>query len=558
MTRKRRILFCSEAHYLFTGYATYSKEILKRLSKCDDFVVAEHAMYGALGDKRDANANWIYYPNAVQPEDPRWQDYKSSPVNEFGQWRFERILLDFKPDIVCDIRDYWMTSYQGKSPLRPYFNWVWMPTIDSVPQRDEWVEDYISADGIFTYSDWAIKELQEHSAGKINLLGSASPGINPDVLKPVKNKAAHKQAMSFDPDSIVIGTVMRNQVRKLYPDLFRMFRTFLDNTTPEIAKKSYLYIHTAYPDISGWSIPELIKEFGLGGKILVTYLCRTTNKPFVTYYQGGKTYSPYSNSPTAVLPTVSHGLDIENLANIYNLFDAYIQYSICEGFGMPQVEAAACGVPVMAVDYSAMADVVKKTGGIPIPYDRKFKELGTEAYRVYPDNNRCAELVDEFCRKSPEERQALANTARQAVLDNYTWDRTADIWINHLRNVELTGRQGQWGNHPADLKDVPTQMPETNNIPQLVNWFYDEVSNQPDMKYSLAAASLLRDLNLGVRKEGVRTTKIDKEKTFKSFQTAGQNKNLCEKCRTGMVQIESEDFIDYAHAKAKNMGLSWQ
>ena len=33
--------------------------------------------------------------------------------------------------------------------------------------------------------------------------------------------------MGLDPDCKIIGTVMRNQRRKLYPDLFEAFKKFL-------------------------------------------------------------------------------------------------------------------------------------------------------------------------------------------------------------------------------------------------------------------------------------------------------------------------------------------
>ena len=40
---------------------------------------------------------------------------------------------------------------------------------------------------------------------------------------------------------------------------------------------------------------------------------------------------------------------------------------------MPQVEAACCGVPVAAVDYSAMEDVVRHTNGYPIRIKKMFR-----------------------------------------------------------------------------------------------------------------------------------------------------------------------------------------
>ena len=63
---------------------------------------------------------------------------------------------------------------------------------------------------------------------------------------------------------------------------------------------------------------------------------------------------------------------------------------------MPQVEAAACGVPVMAVDYSAMSSVVKNLKGTPIPVERLFLETETHSYRALPNNHILAELLGRY------------------------------------------------------------------------------------------------------------------------------------------------------------------
>ena len=49
---KKKILFCSEASYLNTGYATYSREIIRRLHASGKYEVAEFASYGKDGDPR--------------------------------------------------------------------------------------------------------------------------------------------------------------------------------------------------------------------------------------------------------------------------------------------------------------------------------------------------------------------------------------------------------------------------------------------------------------------------------------------------------------------------
>ena len=43
---KKKVLFVSEASYLNTGYATYSREVLKRLHATGKYELAEFSIYG--------------------------------------------------------------------------------------------------------------------------------------------------------------------------------------------------------------------------------------------------------------------------------------------------------------------------------------------------------------------------------------------------------------------------------------------------------------------------------------------------------------------------------
>ena len=107
----------TEASYLLSGFGIYTKEILNRLYQTGKYEIAEFASYGKIGDIRDNNIPWWYYPNAVSNDHPQYQRYKSSVTNQFGEWRFESVLLDFKPDIVFSIRDPWMHMFEDSSPF---------------------------------------------------------------------------------------------------------------------------------------------------------------------------------------------------------------------------------------------------------------------------------------------------------------------------------------------------------------------------------------------------------------------------------------------------------
>ena len=58
---KKKVLFVSEASYLNTGYATYSKEVLKRLYATGKYELAEFSVYGAEDHKDRGTIPWKNY-----------------------------------------------------------------------------------------------------------------------------------------------------------------------------------------------------------------------------------------------------------------------------------------------------------------------------------------------------------------------------------------------------------------------------------------------------------------------------------------------------------------
>ena len=497
--RKKRILFCSEATFLNTGYATYTREILNYLQSTGKYELAEMAAYGERNDSRAANIPWKYYgvvPN--QNSEPKaskqeLEAYNANPSAQFGEWIFEHVCLDFMPDIVCDIRDFWMLDFAERSPFRPYFKWAVMPTVDAKPQARQWVATYSSADACFTYSDWAGGILKDQSGDKINYLGSAPPSAHPDY-KPAEDKRKHKQFMGLDPDCKIIGTVMRNQRRKLYPDLFEAFKKFLDKAQN---KNYYLYCHTSYPDL-GWDIPELLNEHGIGSKVLFTYICPETKKPFVSVFKGAMAQSPYTGRFGATLSNVKNGLSYEELSNVVNCFDLFTQYANCEGFGLPQVEAAACGVPVCGTDYSAMESVLRKLEGYPIKPKALYKELETGCLRAVPDNDAAAEFFRSFFEdKSDEDREKEGKSTRENFEKYYQWHLSGSQWEKYFDSFEPVPFEQSWGSPPRIQE--PAQKVDISNAGaistvQLARHLISDVLREPERLNTFFEARLVRDL----------------------------------------------------------------
>jgi glycosyltransferase involved in cell wall biosynthesis len=451
----------------------------------------------------------------------------------------------------CAFRDPWMMDWETLSPARKFYHQAWMPTCDSSPFKEEWVDTSMQADAVFTYSDYSLEVLRKQSNNKMKLKCSASPGTDMDIFKPAQNKATHRTLMGLPPDINIIGTVMRNQKRKLYPDLLDGFRIFLEKCKKsglnELAQKTYLYIHTSYPD-AGWNFSWLLKESDVSHKIIFSYVCRNCKKWFAAPFQDAITLCPYCKTNSAVLPSVANGVSSKHMADIYKCFDVYVQYSVCEGFGMPIVEAASCGVPIMAVNYSAMADIIKKSGNIPLKVAKMFLDLEIQAYRAMPDNEYFANELIKFFQLSSVQKQKLGNQARIACQKYFNYDNTARIWETHFDSVDLNTIEKKWNTTPPNIYEVPSKIPDNLSNDQFVDWLFYEVLRQPELRYTYQGLKLATELNLGVSiTQGIQPQTRDS--IFQSCKQRAMNNIIFEKARCNMITLPNEDYIDYAKMK---------
>jgi glycosyltransferase involved in cell wall biosynthesis len=551
MNKKKRVLLVSEAHYLASGFGTYSKQILRRLHDTGKYEIAEFACYGKASAVQDTD--WLFYANMAEegssPEEIA--AYAEHGVHQFGAWRFDRVCLDFKPDVVLCYRDPWMDMWIKDSPLRPYFHWIWMPTVDSSPQRQEWINGFAECDALFGYSEFGVKVLKEQGKATLNVIGCASPGIDPSIYVPVKDKGEHRKALGIDPDCFIVGTVMRNQRRKLFFELMKAFRLFLDKAPPELSRKSYLYLHTSYPEPSGWDIPDGIMQNGLGGKVLMTYVCKNCKKFSCQQFKDAMTWCPHCQNLSAVCPTVTFGLTIEDLVKVYNLFDLYAQYAICEGFGMPQVEAASCGVPIAATNYSAMEDVVTNTRGYPVPVKKFFRELETNAERAYPDNDAMCDIMLKCAQSPTKDRTRRSMEARSGAVSRYNWDDTAKQWEDYIDSYTPVGKQGNWDT-PAVLPSIPESKPDnfsSNN--EFVEWLFSEVMKEPERVYKEEGVRLVRDLNLGAQIGIGSLSPLNQDGVFELYKNRALNKIQVEQVRCGALPVATAQYVIEAHNRRR-------
>lgn len=107
----------------------------------------------------------------------------------------------------------------------------------------------------------------------------------------------------------------------------------------------------------------------------------------------------------------------EELAGLYNAALALVFPSVFEGFGMPLLEAMACGCPVASSNVTSMPEIY---GDAALPFDPA--DVGEMASRM-------RQIADDAALRRDLASKGLANLGR------YSWEATADIVRKAYRSL---------------------------------------------------------------------------------------------------------------------------
>lgn len=496
MDKKLNVLFNSEFSQSATGYGKMAKEVMTRLYNTDKYNLAEIAGYCEPNDPRIDNVPWKLYPTLPHRDNKEEiLECNSHPQNPQGRWKFNLACLDFQPDINIMFRDAWYDSYIEFSPFRHLFHLLFWNPVDGIPLEPNWIAKAIESDSCFTYTEWGYKALKRATNNKGNIIGPMPLGVDPKVFYPIFNKVAVKEHFGFKSDTLVIGFVCRNQPRKLIAVLLESFTNFLLSSAPEISSKCFLYLHTAWPDLS-WNIPQLLKDYGIGNKVLFTYQCKNCQAVYPTVYSDIGTVCMKCGCPSIGMSKSSDGVSDETMNYLYNFMDCYCQTASNEGLGIPAIEAIACTVPTLATDYSGTVDIINKAGAIPIKSMKLIREMegGSNRYISVPDVENLTKQIKEIMELPDSLRRSIGYKQYLKSKVWFTWDNATNILMKHIDTVP----KKNWAVGPSRIHRPDLNTPNGLSVEEYVWWLYHKVMGRPELYNSYKSLRLTYEIMFGI------------------------------------------------------------
>jgi glycosyltransferase involved in cell wall biosynthesis len=373
-----------------SGYGRIHDHLMIDLTKRGYQITAASLQYdGLLPPVYEGQALGQYYHVASLAGHPNWPDQFTALVNTI------------QPDILVVIQDAPYLEAVRNLPLDwSRFGFVGVTPCDGKPVLPQWVETFKKADGMLSISQFGVNAHKE--VGVTSLL--CRPGIDPNVFfkQPHEQQGATREKLGIAPDAFVVGSVAMNQGRKRWPAMLGAFFEFAkDKPTARFLA------NTAPQSPAGWDLMQICQQWNWDmSQVIWKHDCER--------------------------------LGVHELRDRYNVMDVHMVIAEREGFGLPLVEAQACGVVSMALDWSSGPEVCGAGFGLLVktveqqyPYDGISTWGG--ALNKVPD---IADMVKQLqlMYDHPEQRAAIAVKGMTRAR-TWTWHGGTDNLVQAIERA---------------------------------------------------------------------------------------------------------------------------
>ena len=372
-----------------TGYGQQATMLVDRLKRAD-LDVAMLSNYGLEGIP-----SVIKTPYGKVPHYPRGVDQYS---NDSGPLDHKTFTSQFdKPNLFISLYDVWVmrSAQYDEFPIA-----AWTP-LDHVTLPPG-VEKFLRKDNVTPIA------MSPHGVRQLNGKGIeceyAPHAIDTKVYKPTTQIGNHEinEYLGLTPDNFMVGVVAANKAsglvhRKAYGELILAFSIFAKDKPNAV-----LYLHTdSFGSSGGWNLLNILSSLGVKKDQVIF--------PNPLDYRFG------------LAPT--------DLAALYTRMDVMLAPSFGEGFGVPTVEAQACGTRVIGSNWAATPDLVSPDSWLT--EGQLTWDAGQDAWWMTPNVASLVNALEESYKAERGTSQVAVDFASQFDVEK-VWDKS---WVPILKKL---------------------------------------------------------------------------------------------------------------------------
>lgn len=429
-----KVLFVGDSPTISTGFARCTRIACGALISCGHKVVVLGMAY--YGDPHS-------FPYEI------WPCYAplDSAKSYGGEARLASMIARVKPDVVVILQDPWnipkyfeclddVKRECDKNGIEfnipPIVGWL---AVDSRNQKAEQLERLAH---VMMWTEFAREEFVEaiktrkeelyrflsvaqdentkiaavESIARLNALDfDVVPlGVDTELFYP-RDKHESRTVLGFDQlgvpqDAFIVGVVGRNQIRKRLELTLDYFAMWVHRYN---VSNAYLYLHVAPTGEASCDLKSLVRFFKLRGKVIV-------------------------HTPDAGI-----GDDDARMPYVYSALDIYMTQSQGEGWGLPALEALACGVECVLPDHSAFnaqTGWIKKNCAhlIPCTGVALTAPQGNHPYTVgaIADKEATVDCLQYIYENRGQQTLLEPNRAGIALAQELSWANTGKLFVDSL------------------------------------------------------------------------------------------------------------------------------
>lgn len=345
-----------------------------------------------------------------------------APGDDMGVTAGHRAIQEFKPDVLYvtgDPGNASIFSILAEDADIPYVSYI---PIEGEPLINTSWREILAKIDFFTCSQYGVDVVRKNLGKYVDFVYH---GVDTEVFNPMspEDRELYRERLGWK-DKFVISCVAQNVRRKQLPRLIEAIA---------ILKKQFkqkdivLYLHTVPFQghwLDGWNLHDVSVAYDVYNEVI---------------------FNPLMPNRFSSVPERGD-IEVPGLRELIGSSDLFVLPSQIEGFGLPIVEAMACGVPTMVTKYGAGWEVSRLGGGVGLqPHDWEIHKSGTRYANLDP-----LEIAKEIrrLRGSPKTLAKMSATGLEAT-------KAFDWSLYEQMVVERVSRAAQ--TKAAETKDESAQ-----------------------------------------------------------------------------------------------------